>query len=315
MSSFRRNHDNSELLFGIIFGGFIILAAHFEWNLKETLIALVVIIFLFALYALILYYTNNKCPHGTFKGTVVRNGKCKCEKCQLEYTQRIQAIEKERQESIRKKELEDCYKKELANAKKIKREMLLSSSSIIASLSPFEFEDYIADLLQKVGFEKIQQTPYRNDGGKDIICYYKDNKYYVECKHYGINNKISRPLMQKLFAAMTEDNVAKGIFITTSSFSTEAIEYGKKHHIRTIDGDELAHIISTYQPQKEYPTNYYLHCPKCGEAVEFEFHGGLTTITCSNGHIVEGVSDIQLFPKRQKVYKGIKFHYRPFKKI
>ena len=107
--------------------------------------------------------------------------------------------------------------------------------------------------------------------------------------------------MQKLFAAMTENNVEKGIFITTSSFSSAAIDYGRKYHIRTIDGEELARIVAKNQPKKQFPIEYSLPCPKCGLPVKFAYLNNPTTVTCPNGHNVDSIPDIPMFPKVRKL--------------
>lgn len=38
----------------------------------------------------------------------------------------------------------------------------------IMSMSPYEFETYIAKLFENIGYD-VEQTPASNDGGKDII--------------------------------------------------------------------------------------------------------------------------------------------------
>lgn len=53
----------------------------------------------------------------------------------------------------------------------------------IRALSPIAFEEYMANLFIKYGYE-VEQTPPTNDGGKDLILKYDGVKYYVECKHF-----------------------------------------------------------------------------------------------------------------------------------
>lgn len=267
---------------------------------------------------LIANYLENRCPHGIHNGHLISNGGCKCPQCQEEYVRiqlekgvHLEYEEKQKQEQVeiirkereRKKQLKNDYDTAFSKAEESKRRILLSSTEIINKLTPFEFEDYIAKLLKELGYENIVQTPYQNDGGKDIICDYQGSKVFIECKHYKSDNTISRPYLQKLFAAMTENDVSNGIFITTSSFSSEAIKYGKQFGIRTIDGKELAGIITKTYQQNNFSTEYSLPCPECGKKVTFSYLDKPFVRRCSNGHMVKGVSDIQLFPKEKPVGK------------
>lgn len=106
----------------------------------------------------------------------------------------------------------------------------------IKSMTPREFELFCANLLnESKKYMYAKATEVSCDGGKDVIARdSKGNKVYVECKHYREGHNVGRPEVQKLIGACAADGVKKSIFITTSSYSSEAIEYAKK-----IDGLEL----------------------------------------------------------------------------
>ena len=50
-------------------------------------------------------------------------------------------------------------------------------------------------------------------------------KLLVECKHYDPDSRVGRPVLQKLFAAMTEEEADGGIFVTNGGFAKTAFEY------------------------------------------------------------------------------------------
>lgn len=301
------NDKKTEGLLSIVFWGCMVLCAIFKQY--STTIFVVGITFI-VICLLLLHYQNEKCPHGIYKGKTIQNSVCRCPKCQEEKEKQKQENEEKERMLEEEKYHKEQYKKSYNAAVKIKKDILLSNSSIIASLTPNQFEDYVAQLLKKLGFKNVKQTPYTNDGGKDIICSKNTITYYVECKHYKMDNKVSRPQLQKLFAAMKENGVNDGIFITTSTFTAEAKEYGKKNHIRTIDGNYLLSIVSELSRNEKYPEEYILPCPICGETVVFLYKDKPSTIKCSNGHSVDSIQGVELFQHyiKHKAYSG-KYHY------
>jgi HJR/Mrr/RecB family endonuclease len=100
-------------------------------------------------------------------------------------------------------------------------------SDAIDDLDGFEFEEFCAELFNLSGL-KAKVTPKTRDGGKDIIIKDKNSITYVECKHYAEENKITVNYIHKLISACVIDGIKKGIFITTSNYSSEAIRIAKK---------------------------------------------------------------------------------------
>jgi HJR/Mrr/RecB family endonuclease len=80
-----------------------------------------------------------------------------------------------------------------------------------------QFEIFCSKLFMLLGYKSSELTQATNDGGKDVILKTNDNE-----------TEIGRPSLQKLIGSMFSDGVRKGIFITTSSFNRNAIEYAKK---------------------------------------------------------------------------------------
>lgn len=71
-------------------------------------------------------------------------------------------------------------------------------------------------------------------------------KIYIQAKRY-TNKSIGRPDIQQFVGAM--ENVHKGIFITTSSFTKTAKEYSEKQQksLVLIDGDTLCDLMLTHE--------------------------------------------------------------------
>ena len=127
------------------------------------------------------------------------------------------------------------------NFKYRNRHKLLSSVDYMA-LSTYEFEKFCAEVLNQLNYH-VKVTPPKADGGKDLVgTDPRGNKIFGECKQWTTTN-IGRPHMQKLKGAMVDANIKKGIFITTSRFSSKALAYAARNNIECIDRKDLSRLI------------------------------------------------------------------------
>lgn len=111
--------------------------------------------------------------------------------------------------------------------------------------NPSEFEVFCAELFRKMEYE-AKVTPKTNDGGFDIILNKDSKKTIVECKCYSQKHNIGRPMIQKLVGANQEIKADNMIFITTSNFSKEAIQFARETSVDLIDGKKLIELINKY---------------------------------------------------------------------
>ncbi|MEK6935588.1 MAG: restriction endonuclease [Nanoarchaeota archaeon] len=116
---------------------------------------------------------------------------------------------------------------------------------ILDGLDGYQFEELIAKIMKRKGYDKIRVTSKSRDQGRDIIMEGTNGEtILVECKHQQF---VGRPIIQKLQGAINyeEENgkskEVKGIIVTSGNFSKEAIEYNKAigHDIELIDGKQL----------------------------------------------------------------------------
>lgn len=111
------------------------------------------------------------------------------------------------------------------------------------SLSTYEFEQFCAEVLNRLNY-KVKVTAKVNDGRKDLVgTDPRGNKIFGESKQWTTTN-IGRPHMQKLKGAMVDAKVNHGIFITTSIFSSKALEYAHRNNIKCIDRKQLNKLIN-----------------------------------------------------------------------
>ncbi len=116
---------------------------------------------------------------------------------------------------------------------------------------PSLFEKIVVELLVKMGYGGSRKDAGRaigKTGDEGIDGIIKEDKLgldiiYIQAKRW--ENTVSRPEIQKFAGALQGQRARKGIFITTSNFSKEAIEYVSKidTKIILIDGYQLAQYM------------------------------------------------------------------------
>lgn len=121
----------------------------------------------------------------------------------------------------------------------------------VKSCSPDFFEKLVVELLLKMGYggsikdagKAIGQT---GDGGIDGII--KEDKLgldaiYIQAKRW--EGTVGRPEIHKFVGALEGQRAKKGVFITTSYFSKDALEYVANINTKIvlIDGEELAQLM------------------------------------------------------------------------
>ncbi len=106
------------------------------------------------------------------------------------------------------------------------------------------FEHVVADILRAMGYKDVKVVGGSGDLAVDITARHGRDKVVVQCKRY-TSKKVTSPEMQMFIGMMlTEYNARKGIYVTTSSFTQDAIELARRHGIELWDGNTLAEMVS-----------------------------------------------------------------------
>lgn len=127
----------------------------------------------------------------------------------------------------------------------------------ILSNTPDFFEKLVIDLLLKMGYGDGSDNAGRKLGrsgdegidgiisqdklGLDII--------YLQAKRWSKGNNVGRRDIQQFVGALSGQNANKGVFITTSNFTSEARDYQPKNDMKMslIDGQKLASLLYEYE--------------------------------------------------------------------
>ena len=138
---------------------------------------------------------------------------------------------------------------------------------LVKNCHPSFFEKMVVDLLLAMGygFDKSagQVVGKSHDGGIDGII--SEDKLglsliYVQAKRNDAGNNIGRPLVQAFIGAMQK--AEKGVFITTSKFTKDAIDFANaetRKHIRLIDGDTLVNLLVKYRIGLEIVSDFSIY--------------------------------------------------------
>ena len=124
---------------------------------------------------------------------------------------------------------------------------------LLAKVDPKYFESIVLDLLHKMGYgtnrSDLQRVGGSGDGGIDGIISLDRlglEKVYVQAKRW--QSSVGRPDVQGFYGALAGQRANKGVFITTSSFTQQAIDFAKSvEKIVLVDGIRLAELMIDFE--------------------------------------------------------------------
>ena len=142
-------------------------------------------------------------------------------------------------------------------------EQLLSK---LRSTDPYEFEHMMIRLLSEMGYKGTDGqslvTQKSNDGGIDGIIN-KDplgmETIYVQVKRYAEGNVVGSPEIDGFSGALRRQRADRGVFITTSSFTSGARAAAKQLNIALVDGDMLTNLMVQYKVGVQVRQTYELY--------------------------------------------------------
>ncbi len=134
--------------------------------------------------------------------------------------------------------------------KSIEQEIILK----LKSVSPSFFEKIVVELLVKMGYGGSIQDAGKaigKSGDEGIDGIIKEDKLgldviYIQAKRW--ESVVGRPELQKFVGALAGQGAKKGIFITTSGFTKEALDYTPKNETKIVlmDGEKLSQYMIDY---------------------------------------------------------------------
>jgi restriction system protein len=123
----------------------------------------------------------------------------------------------------------------------------------LSKVSPTYFETIVLDLLHKMGYganrSDLQRVGGSGDGGIDGVISLDKlglEKVYVQAKRW--QSSVGRPEIQGFYGALAGQRASKGVFITTSAYTAQAVEFAKSvEKIVLVDGIKLAELMIDHE--------------------------------------------------------------------
>ena len=122
----------------------------------------------------------------------------------------------------------------------------------IGENSPAFFEALVLDLLLAMGYgagrRDLRHVGRSGDGGIDGIISLDRlglEKVYVQAKRW--QGSVGREAVQAFYGALAGRRAQKGVFLTTSTFTPQALEFARAiEHVVLVDGATLADLMMEY---------------------------------------------------------------------
>lgn len=167
--------------------------------------------------------------------------------------QKEKSKEKEDEVVVENKEIESQTPQELIEYgyQKIKKDLSHALLDYVKQSSPRFFEKLVVELLLAMGYggsrkDAGQAVGQSGDGGIDGII--KEDKLgldviYLQAKRW--ENVVGSGEIRNFVGSLVGQNANKGVFITTSGFTKDAIEFVKTitHKVILIDGEMLTQLM------------------------------------------------------------------------
>ena len=108
-------------------------------------------------------------------------------------------------------------------------------------LDGYEFEEFIAEILKYNGFADVEVTKSSGDKGVDVIAFFEDEMYVIQCKRY--EGKIGNSAVQEIYAGRDFYDAEYAVVCTNSSFTKSAKEMAEKLDVLLWDRSDLDELI------------------------------------------------------------------------
>src|ERR1035437_309482 len=132
-----------------------------------------------------------------------------------------------------------------------RRKLLDSQTGIesIRAMSWQSFELLVGEAFRRQGYGVEERGGSAADGGVDLVLR-KDGKTTVtQCKRWREVQVGVQPV-RELFGIMHAEKADTAIFVSSGTYTADAVEFARGQPIRLIDGDELADMVAAIQEEQ-----------------------------------------------------------------
>ena len=117
----------------------------------------------------------------------------------------------------------------------------------LMELSPFDFENLVTNLFERMGLE-TKQTMASRDGGVDCVAFdprpIMGGKVVIQAKRY--KNTVGVSAVRDLFGTLQNEGASKGILVTTSGYGPSSYEFANGKPLELLDGSNLLYLLAEH---------------------------------------------------------------------
>jgi restriction system protein len=134
----------------------------------------------------------------------------------------------------------------------------------LRALSWQNFERLVGEAYRRQGYVVEEVGGSAPDGGIDLVLHRQGSKVIVQCKRWK-SAQVGVSSIREFYGVTVAKNAERGIFVTTGTFTRDALDFADGKPLELVDGRHLAILVEGVQPAKpatEAPPTPA--CPKCG---------------------------------------------------
>ena len=129
-----------------------------------------------------------------------------------------------------------------------KDKIAIFNLSQIDSLSGVEFENFLAEIFEKMGY-RVEKTKASHDYGADLLLFKGDKKIVVQAKCY--TKAVGIKAVQEIVGAMQHYMANEAFVATNNYFSKDAEVLALENNVKLIDRTVIENILSKYDVKIE----------------------------------------------------------------
>lgn len=148
-----------------------------------------------------------------------------------------------------------------------RRNLLDSQAGLetLRALSWQNFEHLVGEAYRRRGYTVEEIGGSAPDGGVDLVLHNGGGKTVVQCKRWRTAQVGVSPI-RELYGVMVAEKAERGIFVTSGTFTPDAIAFARGKSLELVDGSALAKLVEGVQASRptQRSTATSPACPKCG---------------------------------------------------
>ena len=115
-----------------------------------------------------------------------------------------------------------------------------------------DFEKLLAQYYRSLGYQVEHAGRAGADGGVDLRLRRDGMTTLVQCKHWRAW-KVGEPIVRELLGSIHKEKAAKGILVTSGSFTADAVAFCADQPITLVSGTQLEQLIGQAQSRAKIP--------------------------------------------------------------